>query len=253
MTDRFYHYILAVAELRLWVARARAGVHSCDLLGGLGRLRAARARELRELRARLAERERHNRRVELKWAMLWDADWRGRVLLELGGEAALRRWEACWTRLCVGARRASRECDGRERKSEERDEERDSETARAASGVRTDRSGCFRLPALPRRRGGRRPSGTGGCAKTRRPGARAFGAERRERPIPVWPEELRGRVEPGAIPVARPKPGAAAARAETVLDGILRTALDRAARTGEAQTGGVQRRLSPLPVPHPLE
>ena len=156
---------------------------------------AREVRRLGRLEAVLARVRSWNRRVRAKRAMLADASWREAVLAELGGEAALARWD----------RRAARLREGQLRETaQETAHETARETAYGKAMARESAPGAgradaaaaaameFRLAPLPRacgradRRATRRADmrGLPGIAGPRAGGARA---------VPVWPCEFRAR------------------------------------------------------------
>ena len=148
------------------------------------------ARRLEAAARKLARLASWNARVAKKRAMLADAAWRADVLEALGGLRALDRWEARAGRAPSARTRTQTRC-------------------RAQAGV--DQGACggrafareWTLPALPRDPRGRATQSTRGSC-----GQRAIVPPVPDRPIPVWPCELRGLAKRGAeakTPAPRPQ------------------------------------------------
>ena len=180
--DPYVLKIFSTASVRASLEFARERVRRAGELPGAAaemlarRWRAERARWAKRLRMI----EAHNARVDLKARMLEDAEWRARVLHDLGGVRGLARWERAWAKWRGGAQGETRavkqepewempsdaefwadETD-EEWADESPDEERhgaEDGKARAGEperghGPRMDRDGVFRWAAIPRGRRG---------------------------------------------------------------------------------------------------
>lgn len=153
--------MIDTAPLRMNIPHLIAQIYAAVRISGAQRGMLKRLREARRMFAQLYRAEKANFTAWLTGAMQADPVWQAQVREDLGGEAALQRWDARYERML-----ASLDAEPREPKTPQTlQTSGTARTNRPRAQTLTDRHGLFRLarlttipPTLHRFRGPRAPS-----------------------------------------------------------------------------------------------
>lgn len=180
------------SELRALIPALIAQIAAMVCPAGVERGALSRLWEARRLFADLFRAEVHNLSLRLISAMQADRVWQAQVLEDLGGEAALQRWDKRYAKMMDAGEAEPKSEPKPEPKPEpdtqtEQKLEHQTKTTRAPAKLRTDRHDMFRLAPLSKKTERTQPS--------RSP--MAFGIRdaaikmKRPKPIALTPDQLR--------------------------------------------------------------